>query len=238
MNRLLTTLCIVFSLQAFGLSGIEMVKKADEMRHINTDNSFFVEVNDFKASGAQKTKFKVYSKGTHMSLVETVFPERQAGRKLLMKEDDLWFFTPDIKRPTRVSMQQKLTGEVSNGDIARTNFGDDYEVEVKESEKINSVAAIHLSLTKKKPEVTYPKIEYWIDTNSYMPLKAIFKTDDGKELKIATYKDPKEFLGHKLITKIEIVSAFNPNQKSILIFSGYKKETLNDSFFNKESLNN
>ena len=83
MNRLLTTLCIVFSLQAFGLSGIEMVKKADEMRYIDSDNSFIVEVNDFKTSGTQKTKFKVFSKGAHTSLVETVFPERQFDSLIL-----------------------------------------------------------------------------------------------------------------------------------------------------------
>ncbi|MFZ3228775.1 MAG: outer membrane lipoprotein-sorting protein [Pseudobdellovibrio sp.] len=224
--------------QVFALSGIEIVKKADQFRYIEEDNSFIAEVNDLKGTTVQKSKFKVSSRGSHLSLVETIFPERQAGRKLLMKDDDLWFYTPDIKRPTRVSMQQKLTGEVSNGDIARTNFGDDYTVEVKGPEKIDSVETIHLALKKNKSEVTYPLIEYWVNAKNYMPLKAVFKSDGGKELKLATYSEPKVFFGRTLLTKMEIVSAFNKNQKSVLIFTSFKKEKLNESFFNKESLNN
>lgn len=238
MQSFLFILAIGFSAPTFALNGIEIVKKADQMRYIDDDNSFFAEVNDYKGTNIQKTKFKIFSRGTHSSLVETIFPERQAGRKLLMKDDDMWFFTPDIKRPTRISMQQKLTGEVSNGDIARTNFGEDYDVEVKGNEKVENVESIHLTLKKKKSEVTYPLVEYWVNAKTYSPVKAVFKTDGGKELKFAIYSEPKLFSGRKILTKMVIVSLINENQKSILIFSGYKKEKLNDSFFNKESLNN
>lgn len=223
---------------AHALTGLEIVKKADQMRYIDEDNSFMVQINDFKESSTQITKFKVYSRGAHSSLVETLFPERQAGRKLLMKDDDLWFFSPDIKRPTRISMQQKLTGEVANGDIARTNFGDDYTVDVKQPEKVNGLDAIHLELKKSKSEVTYPVVEYWVSAKNYQPLKAVFKSDGGKDLKIATYSEPKKFMGRSLITKMEIASAINKTQKSVLIFTGFQKEKLNGAFFNKESLNN
>ncbi len=229
---------MVFSSLSFGISGIEIVKKADMMRYIDSDNSFVVEVSDFKGRNVQKTKYKVYSKGSQMSRIETIFPERQAGRKLLMKDDDLWFYTPDIKRPTRVSMQQKLTGEVANGDLARTNFGDDYHVEVKGQEDIDGIKAIHLSLKKKRDEVTYSFVEYWVSQKNYAPLKAVFKSDGGKDLKIATFKNPKSFFGHTLLTRMEIVNALNKSQKSVLIFMNYKKEKLSESFFNKESLNN
>ncbi len=222
----------------FGKTGIEMVKKADTMRYIETDNSSIVEVTDYKGSNIQRSRYKVYSKGAKMSIVETIYPERQAGRKLLMKDDDLWFFTPDIKRATRVSMKQRLTGEVANGDLARTNFGDDYFVEIKGNEVVNGVRAIHLTLKKNKSEVTYPIVEYWVSEKENAPLKSVFKSDGGKELKVATYSLPKEMLGRKILTKIEIVNALNKKQKSILIFKDYKKENLNDSFFNKESLNN
>ena len=180
MKFFLLSIFLLLQSQAFGLSGLQIVKKADTMRFIESDNSFVVEVNDIKGNDTQKTKYKVFSKGTHMSRVETIFPELQAGRKLLMKDNDLWFFTPDIKRPTRVSLQQKLTGEVSNGDLARTNFGDDYAVEIKGEEKIDGVDAIHLFLKKKNDEVTYSAIDYWVSKKNYTPLKASFKSDNGK----------------------------------------------------------
>lgn len=238
MKILILVMSFFISISASALTGIEMVKKADQMRYIEEDNSFMVQINDFKGASTQTTKFKVYSRGAHNSLVETLFPERQAGRKLLMKDDDLWFFSPDIKRPTRISMQQKLTGEVANGDIARTNFGDDYTVEVKNTEKINGADAVHLVLTKSKTEVTYPAVDYWVNAKNFQPIKAVFKSDGGKELKVATYSEPKPILGRTLMTKMEIVSAINKTQKSVLIFTGFAKEKLNGAFFNKESLNN
>lgn len=238
MKNFVLYFCLLFSSLSFALSGIEIVKKADKMRTLEFDNSFVAEVNDFKGTDVQKTRYKVFSKGIQMSRVETIFPERQAGRKLLMKDQDLWFFTPDIKRPTRVSMQQRLTGEVANGDLARTSFGEDYDVEVKGEEVVNGVKAVKLALTKKTAEVTYAAIDYWVALKTYAPLKAVFKSDSGKDLKIATYKDPKKILGRTLLSKIEIVNALNKKQKSVLTFTGYKKEQLNESFFNKESLNN
>lgn len=223
---------------SFALTGNEIIKKADEMRFIQTDVSFKVEVNDFKGSSTLKTQYRVFAKGSQMSRVETTYPERQSGRKLLMKGNDLWLFTPDIKRPTRVSMQQRLTGEVANGDISRTNFGDDYDATVTGEEKLDGVDAYHLELKQKRDDVTYPAIEYWVKKAGFAPMKAVFKTDGGKILKTAEYKEPKKYLNRMLITKIEIQSALSKDQRSVLTFSAYKKESLDDSFFNKETLSN
>jgi len=233
-----TTFISLSSSFAAGLSANEMVRKSDDMRFINTDTSFMVEVQDIKGATSQKTRYKVFTKGPKLSRVETVFPERQAGRKLLMKEDDLWLFTPDIKRPTRISMQQRLTGEVANGDIVRTNFADDYNAELKGEEKVEGQDTYHLFLKKKRSEVTYPAIDFWVTKKDFAPVKADFKTDGGKSLKSAIYLEPKVFLAHRIFSRIEITNALNKTQKSILLFSGYKKESLDESFFNKESLNN
>lgn len=238
MKRMFIIFSLFFGTYSLGLTGNEIVKKADSMRIIDSANSFLVEVSDYKGSNLTKTRYKVYSKGPEMSLVETIYPERQAGRKLLMRKQDLWFFTPDIKRPTRVSMQQKLTGEVANGDLARTSFGADYTAEIKGEDVVGGKKAIRLFLKKTNDDVTYSFIDYWVATQTFVPLKAVFKTDGGKELKIATYSDPKKFVGQNLMTKMEIVNALNRNQKSVLLFKDFKKEKLNESFFSKESLSN
>lgn len=229
---------LVVSSNSYALTGNEIIKKSDEMRFIETDVSFKVEVVDYKGTSETKTQYKVYSKGSEMSRVETTFPDRQAGRKLLMKGNDLWLFTPDIKRPTRVSMQQRLTGEVANGDISRTNFASDYEAELLSEEKLDGSDMYHLSLKQKRDGVTYPAIEYWVKKSGFAPYQAVFKTDAGKALKTATYKNPKKFLNRLMITTIEIKSALNPEQRSVLNFSGYKKESLDESYFNKETLSN
>lgn len=238
LKNLIIIVIAFISVRCFAETGNEMLHKLDGMRSLDFDTSFIVEIQDVTGTKTQTTKYKVYDKSSKMSRVETIFPERQSGRKLLMKDDDLWLFTPDIKRPTRVSMQQRLTGEVSNGDIARTNFAGDYEAEVQGKEKVLDQDTYHLRLKKKRADVTYSAIDFWISQKDFAPVKADFKTDSGKTLKTALYSGPKVFFGHKLYTKIEITSALNKAQKSILNFTNYKKEKFDESFFNKESLNN
>jgi outer membrane lipoprotein-sorting protein len=231
-------IAISFQTSAYALTGAEILKKADAMRFVDGQVSVQVEMTDHRGSSVQTTRYKVFSRGASLTRVETIYPERQAGRKLLMKNDDLWFFAPDIKRATRISMQQRLTGEVANGDLARTNFGSDYSVVVEGQDMIGNVKAIRLRLKKARPSVTYPEIAYWVSADRFAPLKAVFKTESGRDLKIATYHDPKPALGKILITRIEVVNALNNKQKSVLVFTGYRKESLSESFFNKESLNN
>ncbi len=60
----------------------------------------------------------------------TTEPASERGQILLMKGRDLWIFMPDISQPIRLSMSQRLTGQVANGDLARANFAGDYNATV------------------------------------------------------------------------------------------------------------
>ncbi|MFM8312725.1 MAG: outer membrane lipoprotein-sorting protein, partial [Deltaproteobacteria bacterium] len=105
------------------MSPQEIVQRADDARYPSGQFSFFVKVTDKEeGSTSNETVYLVHTKDNDNSLVETKVPERMRGRKLLMKKQDLWLFLPTLKKPTRVGFEQRLTGEVSNGDLARTNF--------------------------------------------------------------------------------------------------------------------
>ena len=108
---------------------MEIIRAADLARFPEGDVSCTVLVKDYQGKELlRENTYQVFSRGADESLVQTISPERLKGHKLLMKEDDLWLYTPDTKRPTRVSLQQKLTGEVANGDLSRTRFAKDYRV--------------------------------------------------------------------------------------------------------------
>lgn len=40
---------------------------------------------------------------------------------------DLWFYTPDLRRPIPISRSQRLIGQISNGDVIVTNFEYSYD---------------------------------------------------------------------------------------------------------------
>lgn len=222
---------------AFAISADEIVAKADERRLPKGTLSFNVSVADFEGKGeARKTKYKVLNKSSVASLVETTFPERQQGRKLLMEDDSLWFYTPDIRRAARVSMQQKLTGEIANGDLSRTNLAGDYNAKLIGTANLNGVEAYHLDLRAKNSAVTYSRLEYWVSKSDFTPIKTVFYAVSGKVLKTGTFSEVKNILGQPCVTKVTVRDALDPKRYSIMVYGNHKRERLPASVFSKESL--
>lgn len=215
----------------------ELVKIADEFRGPQGTFSCDVKVEDKNGdTSTGETTYKVYVKDIDYSLVETMQPERLKGRKLLMRRNNLWLYLPTVKRPTRVSLQQKLTGEVANGDIARTNFSSDYSAKLEGIEKIGDKDCYKLALTARQKDVTYRSITYWVEKGTHRPVKAEFYALSGKLLKTGEYSHFVPYLGHPRMTEMLIRDALQSSRQSHLTYSNYKQESLSDSFFSKESL--
>ena len=65
-------------------------------------------------------------------------PPAERGQIILMKGRDLWVFMPEVSQPVRISLAQRLTGQVANGDLARANFAGDYNPKIIGTEKIGT----------------------------------------------------------------------------------------------------
>lgn len=231
-SLLLSCLFIFPSLTLAELSPNEIVKKADLKRGLgNVSHSFNVSVTD---QDSKKEMFHVYFKDVNNTLTEQTEPERARGRKLLMKDYDIWMFTPNIKKAIRISLEQKLTGQVSNGDIARTNYSEDYEATMIEDKK--DVENYHLDLKAKNKKVTYGRIEYVVSKKEYSPVEATFFALSGKPLKRARFSDFKNIQGMSRSTKMVITDYLQKDKQSTMIFQDHKPEKFSDSLFNKEGL--
>lgn len=216
-------------------SAIEMVKKADLKRGLgNIEHTFTVEVTNTKSE--KKELYKVYFKDVNNTLSEQLEPEKSKGRKMLMKDYDIWLFTPNIKKPIRISLEQKLTGEVSNGDIAKTNYAEDYDAKILETVNGEKGKLIKLELIAKNKKVTYGRIEYLLSQKDYSPQEAVFFAVSGKPLKRARFTDYKTVQGESRATKMIIQDYIQKDKESVLVFDNYKKEKLDATLFNKDSL--
>jgi hypothetical protein len=175
-------------------------------------------------------------KDVNNSLTEQTEPERARGRKILMRDYDIWLFTPNIKKALRISLEQKLTGQVANGDIARTNYAEDYEAKLLGIEKQNNIEVYRLDLKAKNNKVTYGKIEYVVAKKDFSPIEATFFAISGKPLKRANFSDFKPIQGMSRATKMVIQDYLQKDKVSTMIFSDHKPEKFSESIFNKERL--
>lgn len=213
----------------------ELVERADEVRF--PKQAFQVEVTVRSRSGDEELLPRVYrvsSKGNENTIVQTLEPAVERGQNMLMRGRDLWIFLPSVSQPVRLSLSQRLTGQVANGDLARANFSGDYTPTIVGSEKIDGVAYTVLDLAAAQRGVTYPKVKYWVRASDAHPLKAEFYSVSGRLLKTCTYEDYKPLGGRTRPTKLVMTDALKAGDVSVLTYSELKLVDLPDRFFTKD----
>lgn len=137
----------------------EIVEKADLVRFPN--EGFQVDVSITSSQPDQENelwKYRVLSKGNSNTVVMVTEPASERGQIMLMKGRDLWVFMPDVSQPIRISLSQRLTGQVANGDLARANFASDYHPKLLRTETIDNETYNVLELIAVNRSVTYQKV--------------------------------------------------------------------------------
>lgn len=215
----------------------DIVRKADEIRFPR--GGFQVDIHIETRSGDEQQEartYRVLSKGTEDSVVLTMEPASERGQALLMKGRDLWVFLPSVSQPVRLSLAQRLTGQVANGDLARANFSGDYNPRLLRSEDYQGNTAQVLELKAADRGVTYAKVMYWVREKDGRPLKAEFYSLSGRLLKTCHYEDYKRMAGTNRPTRLVMEDALKKGEVSVLSYSDMAQKDLPDKLFTKEYL--
>lgn len=212
-----------------------IVQRADEVRFPN--ESFQVEVTVHSKSGDEELEPRIYrvsSKGNENTIIQTLAPATERGQNMLMRGNDLWVFLPSVSQPVRLSLSQRLTGQVANGDLARANFSGDYDPAIAGIERIDGAEYYVLELVAAQRGVTYPKVKYWVRKSNLHPYKAEFYAKSGRLLKTCTYEDFRQLGGRVRPTKLVMTDALKPADLSVMRYSELKRVDLPDRFFTKD----
>jgi outer membrane lipoprotein-sorting protein len=211
--------------------------KADQIRFPR--ESFQVDVSITTTAPGEPDElreYRVLSKGNENSVVMTTAPASERGQILLMKGRDLWVFMPDISQPIRLSMSQRLTGQVANGDLARANFAGDYNATVLRTDTIDGEKYYVLELIGVDRGVTYHKVLYWVRQSNFWPYRAEFYSLSNRLLKTARYENFQPILGEQRPTRLVMTDALRTGEESVLEYSEMKLRELPDKIFTKDYL--
>lgn len=214
-----------------------ILEKADEIRFPRT--GFQVDIDVTTMQDGQQTdarKYRVLSKGNANTVVMVTEPASDRGQIILMKDSDLWVFLPDVSQPVRLSLSQRLTGQVANGDLARANFAGDYTPKILRQETIEGQNYHVLELTAATRGVTYHKVLYWVNQANNRPFKAEFYSVSNRLLKTALYENFKPMMGLTRPTRLIMQDALRKSERSVLEYSEMKPRDLPDRVFTKEYL--
>lgn len=205
------------------LFALLVLSRVDGYRNALDSFAVDVELTSTTPDGhSENSKFRVYGKGSDRSIVEFTAPQTEKGKYLLMLRDAMWIYMPSASRPIRISPLQRLMGQASNGDVARTSFSVDYTPTAIAEEQDQWV----LDLGAKDPSVAYNRVRLWVDKKTYEPRRADFYVVSGKLIKRATYHTD----------SIEIDDVLRPGYRTVMHYSNRVAHDNPDRMFTKDAL--
>ena len=228
-------------------SAQDVVTALDRVR--NPDRPFRVAlsiVEYLSNKPRDRTGLIVYSRedkqtGQFNNLVRYAEPPRDAGKLVLLKGGNLWFYDPASKASIRISPQQRLTGQASEGDVLTVNLARDYATTIVGEENLldadhTSRDCWHLEMKAATPEAAYNRVEYWVERGTNRSVKGKFYADSGRLLKIAYYHHYEQQLGAMRPTEVILIDAVNSNLATTINFSDYRFQEIPDAWFQRDYL--
>jgi outer membrane lipoprotein-sorting protein len=214
-----------------------IVLKADQVRFPKESFEVSVSITSTSEGATPEVRtYRVLSKGNENTIVMVTEPASDRGQILLMKGHDLWMFLPTVSQSVRLSMAQRLTGQVANGDIAKANFSGDYRAKVLRTEKIDGEQMYVLELLAAERSVAYQRVLYWVRQANHWPYKAEFYTSSERLLKTCHYRNFKPMAGRVRPTQLVMQDALRKGNESVLEYSDMRLKDLPDRMFSKDYL--
>ncbi len=213
----------------------EVLTRSDRARGNLEGVAWNLTINSLDSNYRESRFFEIQARGYDF-LAITLNPAKVKGQKLLMVNHNMWFYKPGLSKPVPLSPRQKLMGAASYGDIAATNYAEDYEASLIREEDVNDEPCYLFDLKALHKKVTYDRILYWVSKERFVGVQAEYYTVSGKLFKRAQFEydhklgdpqNPQPFISRMIITEI-----VTPDAKTHLLFSEPQLRTIPATNFN------
>ena len=242
------TLCVSFlvsfmaSAQTTGLDAQAIVRKADQARGGDLDSgmsmqSTIVSIKDSKEVRSYSVQIESHDGN---SLITFTAPTFSRGTKMLMRQRNMWFLSPDVKKPVPISPRQRLLGDASNGDIATVNLARDYAAKITGEATVDNVQCHVIELVAKAKDTAYDRIVYYVTKSEQLGVKAEYYTVSGRLFKTASmrYENRLTTGGRTIpfLSRMEIGDAVDKKKKTVLTYQNPQLRSIPPARFDLQSL--
>ena len=219
------------------LSPKEILQQCDHARGNISGVAWNLKVEAKDGKKTSHRHLRVQSRSYNV-IAETLSPARRRGQMLILLNGNMWFYKPGLSKPIPVSKRQKLLGLANNGDIASTNYAENYRILDQDKEQLDDEPCFVFRLQAKTSKATYKFIKYWVSRQRLVGIRAEFYTARGtKLLKSAgmEYKNhitSKEGKPQPFISRMVIHDELMSANTTVLNFSSPSLKPIPASTFN------
>ena len=187
--------------------------------------------------------FKGWTKGRDYSLTLITAPAREKGQTFLKRQNEMWTWNPSINRliklPAAMMSQGWMGSDFTNDDILKeSSIVVDYTHKIIGREEINGIMCHKIELIPtEEAAVVWGKIIKWISIDQTDQIKNEYYDEDEMLVKTDIASDIKLMGDRKIPTRIEVIPADKPGNKTIVIITNIKYNVkMDNSFFSQQNM--
>ncbi len=172
---------LVWHHSAAALSPKAILRQCDQARGNISGVSWNLKMDAHEGEKTSHRDLHVRSRSYDV-IAETLSPARLRGQMLILLNGNMWFYRPGLSKPIPISKRQKLLGLANNGDIASTNYAENYAILHQDRNQMDGEPCLVFTLQAKTNKATYKIIKYWVSMPRLVGIQAEFYTARGEKL--------------------------------------------------------
>ncbi|MFT4523238.1 MAG: outer membrane lipoprotein-sorting protein [Bacteroidia bacterium] len=239
---LLSAAAASFSFMQAEPTAAEIIKKAQDRLNGETTQAT-IKISIIRPKWSRTMGIKSWSKGTKYAMTLITDPDRDKGTVFLKRDREAWNWVPAVERviklPPSMMSQSWMGTDLTNDDLVKeSSIEDDYTHIYNGKETVNGRECYKLtSIPTESAAVVWGKVVSWIDTKDYIQMKTEFFDEDEELVNTFNATAIKVLGGKTLASKLEIIPADKPGQKTIMEYiSLVFDQPISDDFFTVQNM--
>ena len=235
----------ISGLQAQDLSATDIVRKADEKFNGEKSSMMGMTMTIVRPTWQRSVEFKNWILGKEYALTLITAPARDAGQTFLKRGTEMWNWNPSINRliklPPSMMSQGWMGSDYTNDDILKeSSIVNDYNHSIVGEDVIEGRECYRIRMdAKEDAAVIWGYQIRWIDRKDFLFLKAELYDEDGMLVRTETGSDIKSMDGRVITTRIVLVPADEPGNRTELLITDIKFNIpIQESFFSQQNMRN
>jgi len=187
--------------------------------------------------------FKNWAKGRELAMTLVTEPAKEKGQTFLKRGNDMWNYVPSIGRlvklPPSMMSQGWMGSDYTNDDILNeSSLVQDYTHELLGNEDFQGIKCYKISLIPlESSDIVWGKVINWVSTGDFLFLKSEYYDENQVLVRTETATEIKTMDGRKIPTRMEIIPADEPQNRTIVIIQSMNFDVkIDDNFFSQQNM--
>lgn len=242
MKKFILLASLLLSQAAFAISGSEILKKIDDLGSLESDGTARVKLTIQETGQATKVQDMLYYRqdSTDSFLIVILSPAAEKGNGYLKNKDNMWLYKKNTRTFQFINSDENIgSSDATADDFEEKKLADEYNVvgNVEET-KIDSREVYKFEVKGKNKNVKDPKRIYWVDKDTFLPLKVQNFSLSGTLMETIQFGAYKKIDNSFMATKTLVTDEFEKGNKTLVEISEISTKKIDSKIFTKAYLEN